>query len=172
MRIDSIRQSIDNVIGLFSEHPEKARSQDSAAVAVIEDGLRCRAEGPRGAVLVSDMPKGIGGGGSAPTPGWFLRAALANCDATVIAMRAAQLGIVLTQLEVRVDSQSDDRGLLGLGGDAVLPGPIGMRVQVNIAAEGASPEQLREIVAWAEAHSPVGDALRRAVPCTTQVEVG
>ncbi len=113
MPIVQIRQSIEGVIKLYSEHPEKALSTDKAAVAVIQEGLRCKAEGPNGAVLVSDMPKGVGGGGAAPTPGWFLRAALANCDATVIAMRAAQLGVVLTRLEVTVDSDSDNRGLLG-----------------------------------------------------------
>ena len=68
----------------------RRRKEDgAAAVAVLEGGgLRCRAEGPNGAVLVTDMPRPVGGTASAPTPGWMLRAALANCDATVIAMRA------------------------------------------------------------------------------------
>ena len=167
-----IRQSIDNVSRYFAEHPDKGRTADKAAVAVVEEGLRCRVEGPNGAVLVSDMPKPIGGGGAAPTPGWFLRAALASCDATVIAMRAAQLGITLSQLEVTVDGQSDDRGLLGVGGDDVLPGPISLRVRVHIAADGVAAGQLREIVDWAEAHSPVGDALRRVVSVATEIELG
>lgn len=167
----SVRQGIENVARFFAENPEKGLSPDKSAVAIVEEGLRCRAEGPNGAVMVSDMPKAIGGGGTAPTPGWFLRAALANCDATVIAMRAAQLGIDLTTLEVTVDSESDDRGLLGIGGAEVLPGPVGISVRVRIAAAGVPPEQLREIVAWAEAHSPVGDALRRALPFTTEIEV-
>ena len=124
--------------------------------------------GPKCAALISDMPKGIGGGGAAPTPGWFLCAALANCDATVIAMRAAQLGVVLTRLEVTVDSVSDDRGILGLGDD-IPPGPQSMRIRVAIAADGATPEQLRQIVEWAEAHSPVGDALRRSVPVSMEI---
>lgn len=170
MTIALIQQSIEGVIKFYSEHPEKALSTDKAAVAVIQEGLRCKAEGPNGAVLVSDMPKGVGGGGAAPTPGWFLRAALANCDATVIAMRAAQLGVALTRLEVTVDSDSDSRGLLGVG-DAAPAGPLSMRVHVLVAADGASPELLRQIVDWAESHSPVGDALRRAIPCSTQVEV-
>lgn len=84
-------------------------------------------------------------------------------------MRAAQLGISLTKLEVTVNSSSDDRGLLGIG-DNALPGPFGVRVHVRIAADDASPEQLREIVEWAERHSPVGDALRRAVPCRVEID--
>ena len=170
MTTAQIQQSLEEVVRFFAKHPERGRSTDKAAVATLQAGLVCKAEGPNGAVLVSDMPKGIGGGGTAPTPGWFLRAALANCDATLIAMRAAQLGVVLTRLEVAVDSVSDDRGMLGLG-DGIAPGPESMRVRVAIAAEGTSPEQLRQIVAWAESHSPVGDAVRRAIPSTLEVEV-
>ena len=169
MTIASIQQAIEGVSKYFAQNPDAARSTDKAAVAVIEEGLRCRAEGPHGAVLVSDMPKGAGGGASAPTPGWFMRAALANCDATVIAMRAAQLGVALSKLEVTVSSQSDDRGLFGVG-DNIHPGPLSLHVHVRIAAPGTTLEQLREIVEWAEAHSPVGDAMRRAIPCTTEIE--
>lgn len=171
MSIDLIKQSLSQVAKHFAEHPQDALSQDKPAVAVLESGLRCRAEGPNGATLVSDMPTPIGGTGSAPSPGWLLRAALANCDATVIAMRAAQLGLVLSQLEVTVGSESDDRGLLGVS-DAVPPGPLSVRVRVRIAAEGASAEQLRELVHWAEQHSPVSDAVRRAVPVATEIIAG
>ena len=143
---------------------------DKPATAVVEQGLRCRATGPNGEAVVTDMPKGIGGAASAPTPGWLLRAALASCDATVIAMRAAQLGIVLSQLEVTVDSVSDDRGILGLG-NAIPPGPQSMRIRVLIAAKDTSAEELRQLVSWAEAHSPVGDAVRRAIPSQIEVEV-
>ncbi len=170
MGTDQIRQSIERITSYFGEHPEKALSTDKAATTIVEQGLRCKTTGPDGEALVSDMPKGIGGGASAPTPGWLLRAALASCDATVIAMRAAQLGVVLRRLEVTVDSVSDDRGILGLG-DAIPPGPQSMRIRVLIAAEGTSPAQLREIVSWAEAHSPVGDAVRRAIPSHVEVEI-
>src|SRR6266852_1051736 len=170
MSVTHIQQSIENVTTYLAEHPEECRYTDSAATAVVEEGLRCRAEGPNGALLVSDMPKAIGGGGSAPSPGWLSRAALANCDATVIAMRAAQLGVTLTTLEVTVDSESDDRGLLGMD-DAIPAGPFSVRTRIRIGADGVEPERLREIVQWAEAHSPVGDALRRAVPSKAEVEV-
>ncbi|MBS0343882.1 MAG: OsmC family protein [Proteobacteria bacterium] len=170
MTVAHIRQAIEGVAGFFTKHPEKALSTDTAAVATIEDGLRCRAVGSNGAILVTDMPKGIGGGGAAPTPGWYLRAALATCDATVIALRAAQLGIVLSQLEVTVDSVSDDRGILGLGDD-IPAGPQSMRVRVLIAAEGVAPEMLCHIVEWAVSHSPVADAVRRAIPSIMEISI-
>lgn len=167
---EQIRHSIENAVGYLSEHPGKARYTDSPATAVIE-GLKSRVEGPNGATLVSDMPPAVGGGDSAPTPGWLLRAAIASCDATVIAMRAAQEGIELSKLEVTVDSESDDRGLLGID-DAVPAGPLSTRIRVKIAAEGVPEEKLREIVEWADRHSPVSDALQRAVPTTLDLDVG
>jgi len=165
---EQIRQSIDQAVGFLTENPEKARYTDRPATAAV-DGLRAQVTGQHGESLVSDMPRSVGGGGTAPTPGWFLRAAMASCDATVIAMRAAQEGIELTTLEVTVTSEADDHGFLGMD-DSVPAGPLSAHVHVKIAAEGVTPEKLHEIVDWAESHSPVSDAVRRAVPMTVVVE--
>ncbi|MBM4309012.1 MAG: OsmC family protein [Deltaproteobacteria bacterium] len=170
MSENHIQQSIEGVIKYLSEHPDECRYTDKTATAVVEEGLRCRAEGASGATLISDMPKAIGGGGAAPSPGWLFRAALANCDATLIAMRAAQTGVTLTTLEVTVDSESDDRGLLGID-DTIPAGALSMRTRVRIGAKNVAPKRIREIVEWAEAHSPVGDTVRRAVPSKTEVEI-
>lgn len=170
MSADPIRDSIEGARQYLSQHPEECRYTDRPATAVIEEGLRCRVEGPDGAVVVTDMPGAVGGGGSAPPPGWLARAAQASCDATLIAMRAAELGIELDTLEVTVDSESDDRGLLGMD-DSVPAGPLSSRIRVRISAEDADPERLRELVEWADRHSPVSDAVRRAVPTSVEVEI-
>jgi uncharacterized OsmC-like protein len=166
---ERIREAMTRVTQFFRGNPDKGLVTDKAAVAKIERGLICRADGPNGAVLISDMPKSVGGDASAPTPGWFLRAALANCDATVIAMRAAQLGVELTHLQVTVESTSDDRGMFGIVSE-VPPGPREVRVRVEIASESTAPAELQDIVRWAEEHSPVGDAIRRAISVTTEIE--
>src|SRR5574341_466201 len=123
----NIQESLQGVIEYYTQNPDKALSQDKEAFAVIEEGLRARATGPNGQTLVCDMPKGLGGGATAPSPGWMMRAALANCEAVMIALRAAQLGIELKTLEVRVDSLSDDRGMLGMD-DSKPAGPLNMKV--------------------------------------------
>ncbi len=170
MSTSNIQQSIERVITFLTDHPDRCRYTDKAATAVVEEGLRCRADGPDGAQLITDMPKGIGGGYAAPSPGWILRAALANCAVTVITMRAAQLGVTLSTLEVTVDSDSDDRGLLGMD-ETVPAGPLRFRTKVKIGAEGISAEVLHDIVAYAEAHSPIGDVITRAVPAETHIEI-
>ena len=165
-----IKHSMTSLVTYLTDHPERARGHDAPATATLEAGLRCRATGPHGASLVTDMPKGVGGDDTAPSPGWLLRAALATCDATLIAMYAAHLGVTLTTLEVTVESESDNRGLLGMD-EQIAAGPLSIRTRVRVAADGVTAEQLRDIVAWAEAHSPVADAVRRAVPITAALEI-
>lgn len=163
-----IADSLANARSALASKPDAAPSPDRPASAFVEDGLRCRIEGADGWALVSDMPQAVGGAGSAPTPAWLMRAAWASCAATAIAMRAAELGISLTRLEVTAESDSDMRGLLAVG-DGVPPGPQSARLRVRIAADAADERRLRSIVEWADRHSPVADALRRAVPIELEV---
>ena len=76
-------------------------------------------------------------------------------------MRAAQLGIGLTKLEVTVESDGDNRGMLGLD-ETVSAGASAMRTNVRIGADNAAPGQLEELVRWAERHSPVGCTVQGA----------
>lgn len=116
------------------------------------------------------MAPEVGGEGSATSPGWYVRVALATCDSTVIAMKAAREGIELNTLEVTVNYDSDTRGTLGID-SSIHAGPMDMTVSVRIGAEGVPEEKLREIVKWAEAHSPVADTICRAISYTTEVEI-
>lgn len=121
-------------------------------------------------LIETDMSTGVGGGATALSPGWLLRAAHAAGDATLIAMRAAEEGVELSRLKVVVDSESDDRGMLGM--DKTVPaGPLRTRVRVRVGAPGVPELRLREIVAWAREHSPVDDALGRQVPVDVDVMV-
>lgn len=169
MANDPIRISIENAVEYLTQHPDKVRYTDSPATATIT-GLRSTVEGTNGESLITDMPESVGGEDSAPSPGWLLRAAIASCDATLIAMRAALKGIELSDLQVTVDSESDDRGILGM--DASVPaGPLSLGIHVKIAAAGVSAEELRELVEWADRHCPVSDAVQRAVPTSVDVQV-
>ena len=165
--MDAIRSALEEVAGYLGEHPEAGAEPDTAATAVLVDGLRCRVDGPAGE-LTTDMATSLGGGGGAPSPGWLMRAALASCDATIIAMEAARAGIELTHLAVTVVSESDNRGVLGVG-DGVPPGPLSVRVRIELAASNADEEALRELVERAESRSAVADAIKREIALTTDV---
>jgi uncharacterized OsmC-like protein len=142
---------------------------DVPATAIIEDGLRCRIESPDGNVIYTDMPKSIGGSATANSPGWHLRAALASCDATLLTMRAARLGLKLNSVEVRVEAISDGRGMF-LDED-VLPGSPHMRLYFKIEAIDMSQEAIEALVHWVEQHSPVGSDVSRAVELRSEIEM-
>jgi len=169
--MSDIREAIMNVRSALAAKVDAGPAPDRPATAVIEDGLRCRAEGGDGWSVITDMPAPVGGAATGPTPGWLIRAALASCAATTIAMRAAELEIALTRLEVTAESETDMRGLLGVG-DGVDPGPTGARLRVELAAEPAEEQRLEELVRWADSHSPVGDCVRRAVPVELVISTG
>lgn len=172
-----IGQAVRGAREYLTAHPDEAAYIDSPANARLESGLRVSVQGPDGASVSTDMPASVGGGGTAASAGWLMRAAHAACAATLVAMRAAEEGVRLTRLEVAVDSDSDDRGILGVvsaeeaeEAEEVPPGPIRSRVRISLAAEGASEEALQLIAAWGWQHCPVDDAMRRAVPVTVEVD--
>ena len=168
MTADGIRSAIEAATSHFTANPADARATDSAAIATLVDGLVVEVRGPAGARLRTDMVAGVGGTETATSPGWLLRAAEASCVATLIAMRAAVLGITLDTLEVSVDSESDDRGMLGMD-DAVPSGPLSGRVRVGLTADGVDPATLNAVARWGVEHCPVCDALERPVPLTVEV---
>jgi uncharacterized OsmC-like protein len=170
MSEQAIREAMDNAAKVIAANPDKARVKNASATASLKDRLTLSVTGPNGEAVETDMPKGIGGGGCVPQPGWLMRAALASCTGTVIAMRAAKLGIALEKLDVIVESQSDNRGLLGLDHD-VPAAMIGLRAVVRIRAANASRDQLESLVRWGDAHSPVACTLRSALAAEIEVVV-
>jgi uncharacterized OsmC-like protein len=164
----SIAEAVDRATTYLTAHPEEARYRDSPARAHMAGGLVVDVTGPTGEALRTDMPTGIGGTATAPSPGWFLRAAEASCVAALIAIRAASLGIELESVDVEVDSESDDRGILGLDDD-VPAGALSIKVVVSIDAPDANRGTIDAIASWALDHCPVMDTVRRAVPIELEV---
>jgi len=168
MKTDPIRQSIEKATNYLRDHPKEARYMDSVATARLVSGLRVRVEGPGGEHLETDMPPSVGGTGAAASSGWLFRAGLASCVATLIAMRAAVRAIELSGLEVVADSESDDRGILGID-DATPAGPLRIRLRVRILSPRASEAELKQVVEWGERHCPVSDAARRPVEVSVEI---
>jgi uncharacterized OsmC-like protein len=162
--VPDIKSGLEKAIAYLSEHPDEARYTDSVATATLEQGLRVRVEGPGGAAVSTDMVASVGGSDSAPSPGWLFRAALAASQATLIAMEAARAGVELRRLVVTVDSESDDRGILGMD-PGVPPGPLSVRVRVETS--GMDPAE--SIVRTATKRSPVYDAVARAIPISVEI---
>jgi uncharacterized OsmC-like protein len=103
----------------------------------------------------------------------MFRAGMAACAATVVAMKAAEEGIALTALEVKVTSRSNGCGLLGMSnatGAKVSAAPWDMTLHVRIDANGVSPQRLRDLVEEATRCSPMCAAVDSPTPIALRVE--
>jgi len=164
-----IKESLENAVRYLSEHPDEARYTDSFARAMLDEALRVVVEGPDGLRISTDMPSAIGGRETEPSPGWLYRAAIASCVASTIGMEAARAGVALGSLTVEVDSESDDRGILGMD-EAVPAGQLSTRVRVRVAADGVEEGRLRDLVERGAGRCPSYDATRRAVEVSLEIE--
>jgi len=98
------------------------------------------------AIYQAEAHKGVGGPGAGACSGDLLLGALAACAQITGQMVAAAMGIPTERIEVTVEGDMDLRGTLGISKDV----PVGfeaIRLQFDIAAPKATPEQLR---AWKE----------------------
>ena len=168
--MSEIGDAVAKATAYLTDHPDEARYRDSAATARLGSGLRVEVTGPAGEQLSTDMPRGIGGGASVPSPGWFLRAAAASCVASLVGIRAATLGIELGpgDVEVIVDSESDDRGILGLD-HSIAAGALSMKVVVRISGTKLGSDARTALARWALDHCPVTDTAARPVPIELEV---
>lgn len=174
MTIEDIAAAVQRVESVLKRRPAAGIHDDAPATARWQTGLRVVACHANGTQMLTDMPTELGGGGDQVTPGWLLRAGLASCLATRIAMDAAAGGIELAALEVLATSRSDLRGLFGMAdstGAPVRAGPGEIQLRVRISAAGISAERLRLLVEDSNRCSPVSAAVRDTVPVALRIEV-
>ena len=174
MAAQDLAAALQRAESVLRRRPGLGLQDDAAATARWASGMRVVASHANGAQVVTDMPTELGGSGDQVTPGWLLRAGLAACAATRIAMGAATEGIELKTLELRASSRSDTRGLLGMAEDDGGPidaGPRDVQLLVRISAHGVAPDRLRALVEGSHCWSPVTAALQNAVPVTMHIEV-
>ena len=174
MGMEQIAAAMERVASVLRRRPQAGVSEDSAATARWDGNLRASVQSDTGYLVATDMPVELGGEASAVTAGWLLRAGLASCAVTRIAMAAAAEGIELQTLEARATSRSDARGMLAIpepDGRPVPAGPLAIELHVRIGAPGVPAGRLRALVASTTSCSPVTYAVERPVPVALYVDV-
>lgn len=174
MAAEAIAAAWRRTESVLQRRPESGVHDDSTATARWDGGLRVAASHPNGTQMLTDMPTELGGSGDRVTPGWLLRAGVASCTATRIAMAAAAQEIELETLEVSAGSRSDLRGLLGMSdadGEPVGAGPLDVEIRVRISARGVPKQRLRALVEESFRCSPMACALTDAVPVALRIEI-
>jgi uncharacterized OsmC-like protein len=174
MSAEYVADALERAEVVLRRRPDMGMHDDSPAVARWRGSTRIVTGNGSGIEISTDMPTELGGTGDQVTPGWLLRAGLAACTATRIAMGAARDGIELTKLELRATSRSDTRGLLGMAesdGTPIGAGPQDVQLHVTIAARGVPTEKLRALVEESHRCSPVPCAIQGETPVGLHIEV-
>lgn len=96
----------------------------------------------------------------------FLLHALAGCVTTTTVLHAAARGIEIESLRTRLVGDIDLQGLLALAD--VSAGYRQIRIEMDIKAANATDEQLDELLAFAQTHSPVCNTVCRPVPVVVE----
>jgi uncharacterized OsmC-like protein len=174
MTAATIAKALQRVRSILARRPEAAMHADEPAIARWEQGMHVVSGHANGTRISTDMPSELGGAGNQVTPGWLLRAALASCLATRIAMEAAARGIIITRLEVIAESRSDARGLLGMtdgAGERILPAPRDVQLRVRIAATKVAEQVLQAMIEDSHRCSPVSAAVGGTVPISLRIDI-
>jgi uncharacterized OsmC-like protein len=102
------------------------------------------------------------GNNEGANPVEFLLHALAGCVTTTFVLHAMARGIRVRELSTRLEGDLDLRGLLGLD-DQVSPGYEQIRIEMDVKAD-CSEEELDDLLAYTQQHSPVCNTVCRPVP--------
>ena len=158
------RDAQRRAIRVYTQRPDKARAHTKGTAQVL-DGLGCRYE-EEGTEIAIDMPFAIGGQNEGPSPGFFGRAALSSCVAIGIKMMATREDIALDQVNVRIDQDWDNRGVLAVGGAETVARASTLVIDL---LGPASKEALTHLVSRALEVDPWFLAYRDAQPLDVSV---
>jgi uncharacterized OsmC-like protein len=114
-----------------------------------------------------DEPASVGGANAAANPVQYALASLGACQAITYRVWAAQLGVNLDSITVRVEGDLDLRGFYGVD-DKVRPGLSAVRVEVTVAGP-ESEERYAELAAAVDEHCPVLDLFQNPVPVSREL---
>jgi uncharacterized OsmC-like protein len=117
-------------------------------------------------VFTNGEPPVLLGHNEGANPVEFLLHALAGCVTTTLVLHAAVRGITITSLSTMLEGDIDVQGLLGLD-DSLSPGYRQIRIRMEVTAD-CPDEELDELLAYTQAHSPVCNTVCRPVPVTIE----
>ncbi len=143
----------------YRNDPSSSRITLRAKGAQTDAPVSCSVDLGR-AIYNAEAHKGVGGAGAGACSGDLLLGALAACAQITCQMVAAAMGIPAERIEVTVEGDMDLRGTLGISKDV----PVGfedIRLQFDVAAPGATPEQLRGLREKTEQYCVVMQTLMR-----------
>lgn len=156
---DQLARQIATIRTHLRQAGDGVRASFAADTRLVE-GFRTEARIRQFAFTI-DEPASLGGTDQGPNPVELVLAALGTCQEIVYATYARLLDIPIESVSVRVEGTLDPRGFFGLAD--VPAGFSHVSYAVDIQSE-ASAQEIRRLIATANAHCPVLDILRQPLP--------
>jgi len=150
----------------YRREPGSSRITLTAKGGETDTPLSCSVDIGR-AIYQAEAHTGVGGAGTAACSGDLLLGALAACAQLTCQLVATAMGIPTQRIEVSVNGDMDLSGTLGISKDV----PVGfeaIRVNFNIDAPQATPEQLKALHEKTEQYCVVFQTLLRPPKIETQ----
>jgi uncharacterized OsmC-like protein len=163
---ETIRMSLARAEETVTLRPSRGQ-RTYVNVASIAEGTRCRVVEHHDELIV-DIPKSIGGEGDGPSPSMILRAAISSCVAIGIKQWAARRNVGIDQVEVRLETDVDARGQLGLADD-IPPGFLAIRLAIKVVS-AADAVAVEDLVHTSLKYSPLMDLLGHGHVVETRLE--
>ncbi len=163
----NLRKVFERNVDVFRKRPSTAKMTRTATIRTV-GGTTCEIEGD-GWKFTADQPEIQGGNGEGPGAGFFMNAALGACLAQGIGMCFANKGLPLDGVEVRIESDFDYRGALGISKDV----PVGFqetRYVVEIDSDAGEKDILNALDV-AEKYSPLFNTFSNPLRITRQVKI-
>ena len=160
----------------FKRDPSSAdiRLTVSSASSDLGDPLHCSIapDSVHDVVWNSGAHPAVGGKGDVPCSADLLLGALAACQETTLRMVAANLGIELESLEVKVTGDWDPRGTLAMGKEFPI-GLTGIRCATTVRITGdVDGERAERFLRSAEKYCVVLNTLRNGVSVESSFTLG
>jgi len=127
----------------YRRDPASSRITLTAKGGQTDTPLSCSVDIGR-ALYQAEAHKGVGGTGTAACSGDLLLGALAACAQLTCQLVATAMGVPTLHIEVTVSGEMDLKGTLGIAKDVAV-GFDAIRVQFNVDAPQATPEQLQAL---------------------------
>ena len=173
-----LEQMVETV-GALKADPELARFQFRSTNSWVSGGHnRSRIQGFYGAgtedtsraepfEFDNGEPPVLLGGNEGANPVEFLLHALAGCVTTTFVLHATARGMKLNRIATTLEGDMDLQGLLDLDPEATV-GYEGIRIKMDVDAD-ASDEEIADLLAFAERHSPVCNSVCKPVPVKVEL---
>ena len=164
---EEIKTAMERGMKAVSLKPAVGIGKETMRIETTPDGMTKAIDGDYSVMV--DLGSAFGGGGSTPSPGVLVRAALGACMSQGYLVWAALLGVKIGKINIEIESQYDMRGNYGLDPN-IRGGFTSLHYIVSIES-AADPDKVQQVIDQADATDSVRDIFAGELIMTREIQI-